>query len=206
MRLGFDLDEVIVDLTAEFQAYLKEKYDLDWPAECFEVYNFEDCIFTEDSELNDKIRKDMLKTAHDYKLIKRAKPCEGAAEAIRLLKKDGHKIFFITSRKRKNSKATIDWIRKHHIPFDSLDVIGSRADKGFYGRRLKLDMYVDDLEENLLSMYEYKNRWHKGLLLMDKPWNQGPVDASKITRVKNWQEILRIVGISRDFDLTTRKE
>lgn len=202
MRLGFDLDEVVVDLTAEFKIYLDEKYGINWPIDCFEVYNFEECEFVSDPEKNNKIIEDMLKMAHDYRLIERANPCEGAAEALRILKRGGHKLFFITSRKRLNSKKTVDWLRRNKIPFDSLDVIGRRAEKGFYGRRLKLDMYVDDLEENLMSMYRYKNRWRKGLLLMSKPWNQGPIDGSKIKRVENWQDILRIVGISREFDLT----
>ncbi len=202
MRLGFDLDEVVVNLTSEFQVYLKETHGLDWPIDCFEVYDFEECVFVKDENKNQELIEEMLEVAHDYRLIDRALPCEGAPESIRAMKKAGHKIFFITSRKRKNTKKTVDWLRNHNIPFDSLDVIGSRAEKGFYGRRLKLDMYVDDLEDNLMSMYRYKNRWHKGLLLMDKPWNQGPIDTSKIKRVANWSEIMRHLGIERDFPLT----
>jgi len=196
MRLGFDLDEVVIDLTAQFDKYLQATYGIEWPAECFVSYNFSDCLFDpEDEERNAAIVKDMYKQVAIPDLADTAEPIEGAIQVITELKRRGHKIYFISSRPKQIQPATFKWLRKHGIPFDGLKVIGHSIPKGVYGRNLHLDMFVDDLEQHLESMWKFKRRWRKGLLLFSQPWNYGKLDGSKFTRVDNWQDILRHIGI-----------
>lgn len=196
MRLGFDLDEVVVNLTAEFDKYLQEAHGIEWPAECFVSYSFEDCVFVpDDEEKNAEIVRDMLKQVSKPDLCSRAEPHEDAVRVLTELRRRGHKIYFISSRPKQLQPITFKWLRKHNVPFDDLKVIGQRVPKGAYGRKLHLDMFVDDLEINLESMLKFKRRWRKGLLLLNRPWNRGPVDETKFVRVNNWQEILRHVGI-----------
>ncbi len=157
MRLGFYLDEVVVDLTAEFQKYLENTYGIDWPLGCFVHYDFVKCVFHSDPEFNNRIVKDMLLIANDESVQFEAKPVEGAVEILYKLKKAGHKLFFITSRPKQNQPMTFKWLRKYNIPFDDLSVIGHGTPKGLYGLKYNLDMYVDDLHKNLESMWLYKS-------------------------------------------------
>jgi len=195
MRFGFDLDEVVVDLTAEFEKYLELNYGIVWPPDCFVHYDFVRCKFNDDEELNSRIIKDMLTVANDADFQFQAEPFKDARKVLQKMKRAGHKIFFITSRPKQNQPLTFRWLRQNDIPFDGLKVIGHHEPKGFYGLQLKLDMYVDDLERHLTSMWNFKKKWRKGLLLLDKPWNRDYIDGSKIIRVENWQEILRHVGV-----------
>jgi uncharacterized HAD superfamily protein len=195
MKLGFDLDEVVVDLTAEFTLYLESTYGLEWPIDCFVDYNFAKCAFTSDDELNKEIAKDMVRVANDPNFQDNAKPMPGAVRTLQELKKTGHKLYFITARPKQNQPYTFRWLRKNNIPFDGLEVIGQEEEKGVYGRRLNLDMFVDDLESHLESMYRHKNRWKKGLVLYTRPWNVGAYDATRFVRVDNWKQIIRHVGI-----------
>ena len=119
-----------------------------------------------------------------------AKPFDGAREAILLLKKMGHKIFFITSRPKQNKNFTSEWLKHNNIPFDKLKVIGHGEEKGVYGSKLDLDMFVDDLEKHLVSMFNHKKMWNKGLLLFDRPWN---VNDIIFDRVNGWKEIVDYV-------------
>ena len=196
MKLGFDLDEVVVSLSPVFERHLKEEYNIDWPINCFRDYGFEDCAFTEDKEKNDAIVKDMLFVANnpDYQFT--GEPIEDAIETLFKLKHQGHELHFITNRPKANKHKTFLWLRKYKIPFTTLHVLGSDAEKGATGARLKLDMFVDDLQKHLEGMLEYKTKWRKGLLLFDRPWNQGSIDGSKYKRVHNWNEILRHVGVA----------
>ena len=196
MRLGFDLDEVVVDLTTRFQAYLESTYGIEWPIDCFVDYNFVDCVFHHDEEFNQRIVTDMLFQANDATFQFEAEPFPEAVDVLQRLKRAGHKIYFITSRPKQNQPLTFRWLRKYDVPFDALKVIGHDTPKGFYGRQLHLDMFVDDLHKHLESMWRYKKKWRKGLLLLDKPWNSDYIDGSRFTRVKNWKEILRHVGIA----------
>jgi len=195
MRLGFDLDEVVVDLAAEFEKYLEYTYGIKWTKDCFVRFNFENYIFSDDKNFNARIIKDMLRVANDADFQFKAEPIEGAQKVLQKLKRCGHKLYFITSRPKQNQPFTFKWLRQYDIPFDGLRVIGHSEPKGLYGLRLNLDMFVDDLEKHLESMWVYKKRWRKGLLLMDRPWNTMSIDGSKFKRVHNWKEILRHVGI-----------
>ena len=195
MRLGFDLDEVVVDLTSEFEKYLESTYGIEWPMNCFVDYNFVKCTFHHDEEFNARIVEDMLRAANDAEFQFQAKPLAGATEVLHKLKKSGHKLYFITSRPKQNQPYTHKWLREYDIPFDKLIVIGHEKPKGVWGLRYRLDMYVDDLQKHLLSMWAYKKRWRKGLLLLDKPWNDDYDTGTRFKRVSNWYEILRHVGI-----------
>lgn len=189
MRLGFDLDEVVVDLVSEFECHLKETYGIAWSIEMFTTYHFKYCMFDSNKSVNDDIICNLTKHANNAEFQFKALPVTGACEAINKLNKENHEIYFITSRPKQNKKLTAMWLEKNNIPFDCLEVIGHEADKGVYGDKLGLDMFVDDLDTHLDSMKKYKKEWSKGLLLFNKPWNSNKVVDSTFKKVKNWKEI-----------------
>jgi uncharacterized HAD superfamily protein len=159
MRLGFDIDDVVADFIGELDVYLQSNYGIEWPYGCFFKPDFTDCVFHHDEEFNKKIVEDILAALRTGIFVESAKPIEGARESIQSFRKSGHKIFFISSRPLRHQPATYKWLRKHKFPFDGIRVIGNDAEKGFHGRQLNLDMFVDDLEANLESMWRYKKRW-----------------------------------------------
>ena len=190
LNLGFDLDEVVVNITGEIEKYLKYKYDIYWPAEYFKEYGLIDGTYHEDEKLNRTIQKDLWKVANSPEFQLFAEPFNGAKDALSLLKKTGHKIFFITSRPKRNKPLTIEWLEHHNIPFDDIRVIGHDEEKGVYGHKLNLDVFVDDLEKHLMSMLNHKKTWNGGLLLFDRPWN---TKDTRFDRMKNWTEIVDFV-------------
>lgn len=197
MKLGFDLDEVVVALCDVLVEYMNEEFDLNWSLEDFKVYSLLENNYSDDEEHNGKIAKQIIEVVNDPEFQLTAKPYEGAPAFIRRLKKEGHSIHFITCRKLGAEKHSIKWLRKYKIPFDSLHHLGYGAEKGKIGRALNLDFYIDDHEEHLESMYKYKKRWVKGLALMTKPWNADSYDASKFVRIHNWVELNRHLGIHK---------
>ena len=197
MILGFDLDEVVVDLTTEIEKYVAINYGIEWPASCFFTYDFRQCNFHYDQQLNERVISDLFDKVHDLEFLSGAEPVEGAVAALNRLKKIGHKLHFISSRSKQEQPVTVKWLRKNSIPFDNVELIGHSEEKGVYGFKHQLDMYVDDLEKNLDSMWLHKKRWRKGLLLFNRPWNQSRIDGSKFKRVYNWEDILRHIGIQK---------
>jgi len=199
MRLGFDLDEVVVNLADGLSEHIKGNYGVDCSIENFVNYGLEDAKFSDDKEFNDRIIHETLQIVVDPVFQSSCKPIEGAPETLRELKRSGHELFFISARPLANKKATLKWMNKYDIPFDSVKLIDRKENKGWYGASLQLDMFVDDLEQHLISMWRFKDRWRKGLLLYDSPWNANYVAGEKFKRVYkrvyNWKEILRHVGI-----------
>lgn len=188
LNLGFDLDEVVVNITGEIEKHLKDTYDIYWPAEYFKEYGLIDGTYHKDEKLNKTIQADLWKVANLPEFQFEAEPFDGAKNSLSLLKEGGNKIFFITSRPKKNRTLTIKWLEKHDIPFDDLIVLGHDEEKGVYGHKLNLDMFVDDLEKHLVSMSNHKKIWSKGLLLFNRPWN---TKDTRFNRMKNWKEIVK---------------
>ena len=187
LNLGFDLDEVVVNITDVIEKHMMEKYNIYWPAEYFKEYGLVDGTYHTDEKLNKTIQADLWEVANLPEFQFKAEPFVGAKEALLLLKKAGHKISFITSRPKQNKSFTVEWLKHNDIPFDELKVIGHGEEKGVYGHKLNLDMFVDDLEKHLFSMFDHKKMWKKGLLLFDRPWN---IKDVSFDRVNNWVEIL----------------
>lgn len=195
MKLGFDLDDVVVNTTGTIRTYLNKKYKLDYTG--FINYNFLENTFHPDEETNKEIIIDIIDKASDDVFITKAKPFKEAIECIKKLKKAGHSIHYITARNIGAEYQTALWLRKHHIPFDSIHNVGQGNEKGMFGRSLNLDFYMDDLEINLESMFKYKKRWRKGLALFTQPWNSDSIDASKFIRLDNWIQVSRHLGIHK---------
>jgi uncharacterized HAD superfamily protein len=195
MKLGFDLDEVLANISDVIIKYLQNTYGIQGDKEMFKRFNIIDNTFHSDSEFDRNIVADLLEKVNKASFLAKAKPYKEAAENIKQFKKSGHSIHFITSRKLNDEVEVAKWLRKYNIPFDTIHNVGKEREKGFYGRALNLDFYIDDLVEQLESMFRYKKRWRKGLALLTRPWNEGPIDASKFIRLDNWVQISRHLGI-----------
>lgn len=197
MKLGFDIDEVVCDLTSCLTKYIKENYGCDWALEDWHDYDLGDYDYTGcgDEETNERIIADLWDRSYDFGFLNTCQPIEGAVKALKSLKKRGHTLHYITTREKGKEHLTISWLREHSIPFDTVHHVGHGGEKGFVGRALNLDFFVDDLEKNLKSMLRYKKRWKKGLVLLDKPWNRTLYDGSKFIKLNNWKQIIRHIGI-----------
>jgi len=213
MKIGFDIDEVIYRTIDEILIYLKEGLGVTRSLNSFKKYSFYDNSFHSNEEKSFEIANKL----HDYVHIEapycNGKPYEDSVKAIQKLKKAGHSIHLITARERTLKKITVKWLRENKIPYNTLHVIGKTreeekaeektkpyggyVDKGSLGRLLNLDCYIDDYIGNLESMIQYKKRWRKGLILLDRPWNRDYIDGSKFMRMYKWEEILRHLGVHK---------
>ena len=196
MKLGFDIDEVVCDLTKGLSDYIQDKYKIIWPVDCWRIYSLEDCDYTGcgDSILNKKITGNLLELAYDLEFLVQCVPVEGAVKALQSLKRLGHTLHYITAREEKKEHLTIKWLRENKIPFDSVCHVGYYGEKGTVGRSLNLDFFLDDLEHHLKSMLRYKKRWKKSLALLDKPWNSD-YDGGSFVKLHGWSQVIRHLGV-----------
>ena len=126
-----------------------------------------------------------------------------AALAMRKLSRQ-HSIHFITARPESQHQVTVDWMRKHRIPFTTINSLGSDAPgggkvgKGKTGRALNLDFFIDDDPNNLSDFYRYKKRWRNGIALLTRPWNEDiTIDESMFIRFNTCDEVIRHLGIHK---------
>lgn len=196
MKLGFDIDGIVANMAQVMIDKANEKFGLDYTVEIFERHSPFKVDFGK-GPMNEEIAKYMLESVvHDKEaILNEVQPYPEALDALRKLRKAGHTLHFITKRRKDEYGHTMQWFRKHKVPFDTIDNVGPQG-KGMLGRSMNLDMFVDDVYKNLEDMYKFKKRWRKGLILFTRPWNKWTfIDSNVYLRMKDWEEIFRHVGI-----------
>lgn len=208
MRLGFDIDGIVCDMAQALVDHINEKYGLNHDVTVFHNHELGKNKYVEDEELNKEIVSSMKKEViRNNDVLLTLKPYDDSIRHLYTLRKNGHELFFITSRSKDNEAATIEWIRRNKVPFDGIYVVGrsgvvGQRGKGPYGRSLHLDFFIDDDIYNLEEMYKYKNRWFKGLAIFTRPWNEWmKLEIDKYVRLNDWPDIIRHIGISNRADI-----
>jgi len=121
------------------------------------------------------------------KLLHRdAKIRTGVKEVISKLSLS-HGIHFVTAREEKMRDVSIEWLKKHQIPMDTISLLGT-CDKVDRARKLSCDIFIEDSLVNA----EMLCRNGFPVLLLDCSYNKGALPVN-IIRVNNWFQIEKII-------------
>ena len=205
MKLGFDIDGIVADLPRMMVEHINKEFNLNHDVGILTSHDVSGNRYVEDDDLNDEIATSVLmEIVRNDDILPDVEPYEDAIAAIKKLSKTGHSIHFITARPSDQRKVTVDWLRSHNVPFNTVHVIGGNkpgggfVNKGSVARTLNLDFFIDDSLWHLENMYRYKNRWWKGLGLFTRPWNVNEsFDAYKFIRFNEWNGVIRHLGIHK---------
>ena len=177
MRIGLDIDSVVCEsmpvILAEVERVTGIHFEKSYITEYDQIVgNFSLGLIIRD------LYKQRPSVLHDME------PVVGAVEGIAKLA-ENHEIIFITSRHNATIPVTEAWIR-HHFGKYPIFHTGPSEDKC----NNEIDLLIDDGPKFAV---EFASRGHD-VLLFDQPWNQDVKDTRYITRVKSWDDILRLIG------------
>lgn len=120
-------------------------------------------------------------------------PVEGSVETLVSWADEGHCIDIVTGRPTSSRAASLEWLAKHQVPFDSFTLVDkyNRAGNGPAISKQELsqrtyDLAVEDSRDMALFLAQTMG---VPVVLYDRPWNALPVDHDKIVRCFSWQEI-----------------
>lgn len=144
MKLGFDIDDTLINLREHAFGIYKEKLQQDIPIDAFHA--LERVEIHEPFGLTDEQGKEMWNSSLEEIYYTNCPPFPSAVETLSALEKDGHEIYYITARAGEHGRRTKNWMAAQGFPI--------RDDRFFCGmkdeekveiiRRLQLDYYVDD--------------------------------------------------------------
>lgn len=180
MRFGFDLDEVVCDLTDSLLEMMYHSYGVNHTIDIFQGYNFYQNDYTGDEKLNKYIGDFLVKAVRDLGVLSRCSVDQRFAGLVSLLKAYGNEIHFITARQPEAESVTVDWLNRNDIPYDSLHIIGYGNNKGPKIKALALDYFIDDFTENVEAALEYDDNLKGKIFLVDKPWNRAYINSDVI--------------------------
>lgn len=183
-NIGVDLDQVLADFSAAFDAYHDKHYGSNLllePAKEFYLRNIFD--ISEEEELR------RVKEFYDTKYFLAIKPFSDSIDIIEALSKK-HNLYIITSRPSSITKETSDWIKKYYKGFFKEIILTNHY---FGGTKKKSEVCI---EKNITWMIEdmanYANDCAEAgvkVILIERPWNIKEKVHKNVKRVKDWFDI-----------------
>ncbi len=183
LKIGIDIDDVLVDTSNEFMNFYNKK-GLNLKLEEIRSFYFWDGMSKE------KITEMFFEFNNSFG-FKKIEFIDFAKEGVYSLKDKGN-IWFITSRPIRIKEETISFICENFNKDNFEDILFSGKShpqgktKGDLCVELNLDIFIEDRVKYALDCAE------KGVkvLLMNKPWNQHCPEHENIIRVNDWNEVL----------------
>jgi uncharacterized HAD superfamily protein len=115
-------------------------------------------------------------------------PLDNAAEALNEMKKEGHRIYFITARPDTPElfEITKKWLKDYGFPFDGTNLHMGSMDKGKVARSLEVTLFFEDAPEHLERLIQAGIR----TVIVDAVYNR---EVESLARIHNWEEGLELV-------------
>lgn len=188
VRIGIDLDNVVVNTTEAVIEYLNERIpNLNLEMKDIKEYWLEWNLPADYS----LIVREAFESKYMWKKVKLIK---GAKKYIRKLYEEGHEIYFVTSslpenlrKKIKHLSRELDFFKENYVWKHTINIHNKQL--------INLDVLIDDAMFNLIGDRSYKS------ICFDYPWNRYNTEKS-ITRCHNWEEIYEAIRqIGREQNL-----
>ena len=188
MKIGIDIDEVIVEFVKGYLKKYKEKYSKDFNFDNIFSYNLWESLGITKEE-SEELTDEFYNSEH----FENIEIIDGVNEALVELLKN-NEIVFITSRPIKLKNRTENFI-KTNFPNILFKLIFSNdffpqgnLSKGEICKLEGIELLIEDHKEYSLSCAE------KGIkvFLFDKPWNKD-FEHENVLRVSGWKEVLEVL-------------
>ncbi|MFH1801834.1 MAG: hypothetical protein ABH864_00095 [archaeon] len=191
MKIGIDLDGVVVDLVTPLLNYYNKKNGTSFVYRQINHHDFWVLLGLSRQDGVQSVDEFMEDTSFDV-----VKPQEGAIEAIKELGEE-HELVVVTSRPELYVEKTLEWI-DHYLSgvFDravfthEYPAVAGVVRKGEICKAEKVDVMVEDFDRNLLGCAKFC----KKVLLFDQPWNQKSQLPENGIRIKSWDDVLKQVN------------
>lgn len=178
MKFGFDIDDTLIDLRQHaFHLYNKKLNQ----SLSVDVFNAIDTVeihtpFGLTPEEGKKMWQDSMEDVY----FTDCPAFEQAVETLQQLAKDGHDIYYITSRPKHHCPRTKAWVKAQGFPVKDENFFCGMADheKIDIIKSLDLDFYVDDKPAVLNTLQNIRTK----IIVKDRSYNQ----AVEHPRLLDW--------------------
>lgn len=178
MRFGFDIDDTLINLREHAFHIYNKKLNQNISLEIFNALKTVEIheAFGLTSEQGGQMWNSLLEEIY----FTNCPAFEGAIEFINELHKEGHDIFYITSRPKKYCPRTKQWVKEQGFPVvDANFYCGMQDDEKIHIiKELNLDYYFDDKPAVLNTLTDIPTK----IYVKDQSYNQ----HVNIQRVKSW--------------------
>lgn len=205
MKVGIDLDDVTAICAVPYLRKFAETFGVELPDEHEIGWHLLDEAPVQPA-LRDRFRLDL----YDSPFFGELDVYPECPAVLERLAQAGHELYFITARAEKRRVITETWLREKGLlrhakavhlkprgdftppthPQGRYDAKGSAVYKWRLAADLGLDAFCEDDETIAKTLAEGGIR----VYLFDRVWNRG-LDHPNVTRVRDWDDVARLVGV-----------
>lgn len=172
MRIGFDLDGVIVDSIGHWIRVFNRELQAGYGPGAL-------------PDTHGSPERTVISDRHELEMLIAPGPTAGAAEALRQLSGAGHHLVVVTARSPRLQGLTEAWLEYHGIRMNALHFLEGGS-KGPVAQQERLDIFVEDAGHNAFSLVSHG----VPVLLYDAPYNRD-VTHPLIQRCEGWAQVMR---------------
>lgn len=188
IKIGIDLDAVLVDIITPLLTYINRRHNKCVIQTELTGYEF-NVYFGVD---NDTITND-VRDFYKSDCFNTLSPISGAVDGVTKLKKH-NQLYIVTARPKYLENKTTDWVTKHfgdafkEIYFTGQALGNKKVTKGEICKDVGIDVLIDDHLDHCIDCVKYGVR----AIVLDYSWNRTPIKYD-IVRAKNWNDIVEII-------------
>lgn len=185
-----DLDDVIADTTRPCIELIGRMFGRYVPYEQVNSFSFMEVF-----DLSSEQFKAFMEKVHEPDILLDFDIIPGAVSVLSRWAKQGFEIAVVTGRPPVSYDASLQWLKKNKIPFNSfflVDKYGRNDPNGHEAltmEQLTEMPFCMAIEDSLEMAQHISGTMKRPVALMDRPWNRATEMNGNMTRYKNWQEI-----------------
>jgi uncharacterized protein len=187
MKFGFDIDDTLINLREHAFHLYNKKMEQHIPLAVF--HQLERVEIHEPFGLTDEQGRELWNMSLDEIYYTTCPPFPHAVELLQELERDGHMIYYITSRPKEHGERTKVWMKDRGFPVKDAQFFYGMKDeeKITIIKKLALDYYVDDKPDVLDTLLkETKTK----VFVKNQSYNQH-VQLPRISELSEIKEIIR---------------
>jgi hypothetical protein len=185
VRIGVDLDDVLVDSLPHYLTAFNRRFGMEVPLADAAWRMYRRYPHIPRQEIND-----FFSGLIEAGFFASRPLLPGAREALDRLAEDGHELFIVTGRAPQDEAITRRWLKEAGlVAYFSALVHKGIEPVGRYKSEAALELGLDLFIEDELAVAIAVVEAEIPVLLYDQPWNKGSLPAA-IRRVHSWGEAL----------------
>lgn len=185
-KIGFDLDDVLLNFSDSLRGHMNQKYGKSIKREDLTTFYIEEIFGITSDDSRSVIDSFFFHDDHAQSL-----PMDGAQKVVEKLSAN-NKLYIITAKPSSLEKHTAEWLEEYFpamfekVHFANFfDTKEKRRKKSEICIELGIEIFIDDSIDNAHDVSSVGIP----VLLFDAPWNQTDELPPLVTRVRSWEEI-----------------
>lgn len=185
MKVGLDIDDVIVQYVPSLTNFYNKVYDDNVSTNNITAWDLKTSY--EKAGGTEAVRS-LMEAFIQHPSFVQMPEVPGATAAVRRLMEEGHEVYFISARGSKAIDSCYKWFYANNLPLKN---IYFNREKAWLVDKLGIEVFVDDGMHNLNDI---GTKTSCSTIIFDQPWNRHANATTAHYRASGWPEVMRTIG------------